>query len=447
MAAVPSVGRATGVEHRVAPEAAATQDLYERYAGQIFSFCLHKLGNREEAEDAVQQTFLNAFRGLRRGIDVETESAWLFKIAHNVCLTRRRSAWRRGKVETPNDMEALQEFVAAPQQMGADDLIQLQDALAAMPATQRKAILLREWQGLSYHEIAEQMELSQAAVETLIFRGRRTLARGLERAPEERRSWRRVRNTMDVGSAFTAVKAALLGGAAAKVAATTAAVTAVAVVPAGIEQNRIAATPRASVAHQLVLEQQAQMPVAPAQAFVPVVERVDPVAARKPAPAPKRAPEPEPVAPAPAPVPEVPAEPQPAPTPAPAADVPVAAPEPKAEEPTIEQPVVEPPKAEQPKPEKPKADRRKPQDPVAVPVPSVPEERPGKGRAKDKGKSPDRAPQVAKEHGPKRPVEAPQPEPQEQAEPVEVSVAEQPQPEHGGGKPDKPEKDKGGPKK
>ena len=75
LAAVPDVGRATRVESRVAPEASATQDLYERYSAQLLGYCFHKLGSREEAEDAVQQTFLNAFRGLKRGIVPEAESA------------------------------------------------------------------------------------------------------------------------------------------------------------------------------------------------------------------------------------------------------------------------------------------------------------------------------------------------------------------------------------
>jgi len=111
LVAVPSIGRATQVIPRHgAPEADATRDLYERYARQIYSYCLHQLGNREEAEDAMQSTFLNAFRGLKRGVDPEFESAWLYKIAQNVCLTRQRlassasgsrinsseSAWRAG---------------------------------------------------------------------------------------------------------------------------------------------------------------------------------------------------------------------------------------------------------------------------------------------------------------------------------------------------------------
>ncbi len=81
MAAVPSIGRASRVEPGAAPGAEATSELYERYSHQVFGYCLHHLGSREEAEDAVQTTFMNAFRGLGRGIVPECEQAWLFKIA------------------------------------------------------------------------------------------------------------------------------------------------------------------------------------------------------------------------------------------------------------------------------------------------------------------------------------------------------------------------------
>src|SRR3954454_8263694 len=78
VAAVPSLGRAHTVEAVPAPEADLTRALYERYAEPIFRYCLHQLGSWEEAEDAVQSTFLNAFRGIKRGIVPELESAWLF---------------------------------------------------------------------------------------------------------------------------------------------------------------------------------------------------------------------------------------------------------------------------------------------------------------------------------------------------------------------------------
>ena len=224
MAAVPSIGRAARIEGSSAPEADVTRDLYERYANQIFRYCLHQLGSREEAEDAVQSTFLNAFRGIKRGVVPELESAWLFKIAHNVCLSRRRSAWRRGRIESPADFEVVEELTPAPSRR-SDELIGLQDVLEQMPESQRRAILLREWQGLSYREIADELTLSQAAVETLIFRARRSLAAGLEQPVEVRR--RRIARAFDWSNIATALKSALVGGSvAAKVAATVAVVSA-----------------------------------------------------------------------------------------------------------------------------------------------------------------------------------------------------------------------------
>ena len=237
MAAVPSTGRADYVDRATAPEADATRALYERYANQIFGYCLHQLGSREEAEDAVQSTFLNAFRGLRRGVVPEMEAAWLFKIAHNVCLSRRRSSWRRGRIESPADFDLVEELAPAPARQ-SDELIGLQDVLETMPENQRRAILLREWQGLSYREIGDELELSQAAVETLIFRARRSLAQGLEQPPKPAR--RRARAAGDFGNILAGIKSLLFSGAAAvKVAATVAVVSATTVaVTAPVQQHR-----------------------------------------------------------------------------------------------------------------------------------------------------------------------------------------------------------------
>jgi RNA polymerase sigma-70 factor (ECF subfamily) len=155
--------------------------LYEEYSGRILGYCLRRLPSREEAEDAVQHTFLNAFRGLRQGVVPRSDAAWLFKIAENVCRERRRSAWRRSRVETAQDLDGMAGFAAAPQP-SHDELAGLADALAELPPNQQRAILLREWQGLSYREIAAQLGLTEAAVETLLFRARRSLAHKLDRS-------------------------------------------------------------------------------------------------------------------------------------------------------------------------------------------------------------------------------------------------------------------------
>ena len=228
MAAVHSEGHAAAVPSRFAPEGDATRLLYERHQRKILSFCKHQLGSREEAEDAAQITFLNAFRGIKSGTSPEFESAWLFKIAHNVCLTKQRNSYRRQLIEAPSDFVMIEERVPA-HESDTDELFGLHAALRVIPEQQRRALLLREWQGLTYKEIADEMRLTQAAVETLLFRARRSLADALTTDPAEKRKRGRPKMTSNIGSFVAALKSLLLGGSV-KVAATVATVAATSVV-------------------------------------------------------------------------------------------------------------------------------------------------------------------------------------------------------------------------
>jgi RNA polymerase sigma factor (sigma-70 family) len=162
-----------------ARQAHAAELLFTRYRDQIYRFCYARLRSREEAEDAVQNVFMRVHMALNRGVIPEYEAAWLYKIAHNVCLSRGESTARRARVETPNAFDE-DDFPVAAREISHDELAGLSEALHAMPANMRTAILLREWQGLSYAEIAEAMGLTVPAVETLLFRARRHLAAALE---------------------------------------------------------------------------------------------------------------------------------------------------------------------------------------------------------------------------------------------------------------------------
>jgi RNA polymerase sigma-70 factor (ECF subfamily) len=187
-----------------------TARLYERHYRRVLSYCLWRLGKREDAEDAAQTTFLNAHRALSGGTTPESESSWLLTIAHNVCLAR----WRSQRCRPPEraaEPEALAAY-AAPEHDHA--LVgHLQAALARLPEVQRRAFVLREWQGLSYAEIATELETTETAVAALVFRARRALAETLadERAPS------RAGVALNVTSLFGWLKS-LLGGTAAKLA-------------------------------------------------------------------------------------------------------------------------------------------------------------------------------------------------------------------------------------
>jgi RNA polymerase sigma factor (sigma-70 family) len=207
-------------EHASRSVADATHDLYRQYGKQIYAYCLHQLRSREEAEDAVQTTFLNAFRGLQRGTTTRFEQAWLYKIAQNVCIARRSSSGRRLRLEAPDDFEILQEVVPANGSTETLELMGLDAALEQMPENQRRAILLREWQGLSYREISDELGLSQGAVEMLIFRARRTLATALEQPDvAARRKTGKAKTGFSFGSLVAALKSLFSTGATLKMAA------------------------------------------------------------------------------------------------------------------------------------------------------------------------------------------------------------------------------------
>jgi RNA polymerase sigma-70 factor, ECF subfamily len=219
VAADPLIGRADVGARAVASPAvqAAVENLFERHGERVLAYCRRRLRTPEEAEDALQTTFLYACRGLQRGVVPETEIAWLLKIAHNVCLSHWDSDRRRRRLELVQDPDRIDAAAPAAAPSDRENVIALETALGGLTELQRRAILLREWRGLSYQEIALELGLSSSAVETLIFRARRSLARGLERQDVGRS---RLARCLDVGGLFSALKSALGLGGSGKVAAT-----------------------------------------------------------------------------------------------------------------------------------------------------------------------------------------------------------------------------------
>jgi RNA polymerase sigma-70 factor, ECF subfamily len=163
-----------------------TEDLFVAYSQQIYAYCLRTLGSPEEAEDALQATYCNAWGSLKRGFEPRDARAWLFGIAHNACHTVLRGRARTSR-EQPRPVDQIDQAFGRSDP-DHDRLIGLSRAIDSLPYKQKRALLLREWRGLSYAEIASELGVSLAAAETLIFRARNSVAAALD--PSDHPRWR-----------------------------------------------------------------------------------------------------------------------------------------------------------------------------------------------------------------------------------------------------------------
>ena len=155
--------------------ALALDDLYRAHAGEIYRYALAVLGNRADAEDVTQTTFLNAYRSLESGVRPRKPSNWLLTIASNVMKQRFRAQRSRPRDVVFDDRVGQDVAEEATPTIG-----ELLAALRRIPPLQREAIVLREFEGRSYAEIADILDVSTSALETLLFRARRSLAEELE---------------------------------------------------------------------------------------------------------------------------------------------------------------------------------------------------------------------------------------------------------------------------
>ncbi|MBV8953808.1 MAG: sigma-70 family RNA polymerase sigma factor [Solirubrobacterales bacterium] len=146
----------------------ALGELYERYAESVF-YCVHRiLQDVHEAEDVTQHVFLKLMSVLPRYQRREVPfSAWLMRVARNVALDaeRKRRPMRYEDIDE-SDPDELDHY-----QRGRS----LREALAALPATQRRVVVLRHVVGLSAPEVAEHLGKTAGSVHALDQRGRRTL--------------------------------------------------------------------------------------------------------------------------------------------------------------------------------------------------------------------------------------------------------------------------------
>jgi RNA polymerase sigma factor (sigma-70 family) len=155
----------------------ALDDLYRSHAAEVYRYAYAVLGNHADAEDVTQTTFVNALRALERGERPRKPSNWLITITHNIVRQRFRQQQSR-----PAEVELIRDVAQEPAESNGPSMEELVRALQRIPQNQREALVLRELEGRSYDEIAQTLNLTKGALETLLFRARRSLADELENA-------------------------------------------------------------------------------------------------------------------------------------------------------------------------------------------------------------------------------------------------------------------------
>lgn len=161
----------------------AFRELVERWQTPVFRFLERMLGSREDAQDLAQETFLRMCVNARRYRPEGRFQSWLFRIAGNLA----RSQLRRRKILRWVAFEPAVHEPASSERSAQESLERrvedagVRDAILVLPDRQREALLLRTFEEMSYQEIADAMNTSVGAVESLLHRATTALRRELER--------------------------------------------------------------------------------------------------------------------------------------------------------------------------------------------------------------------------------------------------------------------------
>ena len=172
------------LELAVAGDEACFGELMGRWQGKIFSFIYRYIGDGEEAKDLTQNTFAKAYQNLDRLSDPRRFSSWVYKIALNECRMRVRK--QRNLIPVPYDeyvdSDRAERTLETPEtQLASKERVSiLREAFQDLPDEQRTVILMKEYQGLKFHEIAEALDVPLSTVKSRMYLGLKTLKKLME---------------------------------------------------------------------------------------------------------------------------------------------------------------------------------------------------------------------------------------------------------------------------
>jgi RNA polymerase sigma factor (sigma-70 family) len=156
----------------------AFERLHALHQASVLAFCRHLTGNREDAEDAVQHTFLAAYRRIEDCEEATDWRPWLFTVARNRCLTLLRARRAESPLVDPEMVAAVDGLAVEVERR--HELRDLVRDMARLPEPQRAALVLSQLDALSYREIGSVLDVKPEKVKALVYQARSTLAAARE---------------------------------------------------------------------------------------------------------------------------------------------------------------------------------------------------------------------------------------------------------------------------
>ena len=163
--------------------------LVVRWERPIYALAYRVIGRDEEARDIAQETFLRAYRALGGFKGQAKFSSWLYRITLNLCRDWMRRERRTPVAQAPEGVDLLDLATESTPVESIEDLVSRKElgravakAMASLPEEQRTAIILKEYQGLTFQEIADLLDCPLSTVKTRLYQGLNVLRRQLEQA-------------------------------------------------------------------------------------------------------------------------------------------------------------------------------------------------------------------------------------------------------------------------
>lgn len=162
--------------------------LIKRWERPIYALAYRTLGREDDARDVCQETFLRAYRAINGFKGQAKFSSWLYRIALNLCRDWMRRQRRTPVVQMPEDVDISELAAAQGPTESIETLVGRREigravaaAMATLPEEQRTAILLKEYHGLTFQEIAEMQGCPLSTVKTRLYQGLSVVRRQLEK--------------------------------------------------------------------------------------------------------------------------------------------------------------------------------------------------------------------------------------------------------------------------